>query len=295
MSAPKRSRIAIEADRAFLFDLMRKSPPNFTITKVAEVLNARREQQALETAQAMGEDESACLAIAKEERLSFGTVSRDIQTVQSRIRLSTDSSAAILLDEQMAMCLRDIEDTYDDDDEIRTDLERSRSEKKTVTKGTAGPSGSDITNVIRTTGESAGRAALWNAIIRNRNARGELRAEMRLLQFGRAHAQLASQERTSFASAVTGETDPAKAREIALEALGQEIDWLAKVEALDIGPSSQEISAMHRGRLASSTHRLRMIREFVEVAVGDGEKDGFEFRVTRISVSKKNGREVHDI
>ena len=284
MARIKRNPIEAELDRLFVQSLFQKAGTEISGADVTKLLNSRRAASARETAIALGESEEDAEAAAQEAKLARQTVGRDIRIVHARIRRGADGRAAVFLDDQAEQCERDIEGTYRDDDLIRGDLERSRRETKTISRGPApevGQTGRPV-EIVRSTSESAARAELWNSLGRNYDRRVKLRAELRSLAFGRDLLGEVEAEEQTFAQVVTGESDPRKARTAALDAYAKEIDYLSRIEHLEIGPTSPELARMQRLRLQRHASRVRMIREFVDLS-GDGEGAGrFEIRVLRI-------------
>lgn len=302
MAAQARNPTEIEADRLFILKLRREGGQRMkSIVQVARVLNERRAAAAKEFSLVMGRSPEEADADGQAARLSVQTVRRDLRVVDERIRKGADAAAAAWLDEQIDATQHDIERTYVIDEQVAEDLERSRSEVVTSTRGVPGENDEgevilvtkDVTTRRRANGPA--RAELYQILVRNVELRMKLRAEMRTLRYGQAWFANRVEEAT-FSQTIVDLHDPDKARDAAVALYRREVEALVRSEKMEIGPMPAEILAAERHRVQRLATRVGAVKALISAgkpdlppnAPGSGQRGSYELIVTRVSPG--NGR-----
>ncbi len=263
MARIERNDLEREDDRAFLLNLARQAGPKFTAVEGWKLLNERRSARAREQALARGVSASEADAAAEAARLSVQTVRGDMRVVWNDLRQGSLANGAAFLDEQLASIQEEISWTYQMDEMILEDLARSRVVRKSVTRGSAANGGPPQPTQILSyrQDEAAGRAELWGRVQENAKLRLKLRAEQRMVKFGRDMLPAAEGDET-FAQLLTKLQDPAQAQEAVLGLLGREIALLDRADHL---PVTSEVAALDRIRAQRVQQKANQIREYLRL------------------------------
>ncbi|HAX82636.1 MAG TPA: hypothetical protein DCY40_08730 [Actinobacteria bacterium] len=270
----KRNALEREGDILFLLGLL-QARPRTSQSEAARVLNERREATARTMALAAGKSEEEAAAAGREAQLSTQMVNRDINLALDRIREAGDGIGAVFLDDQISACQDDIDATYERDEQVMTDLERSRTPSTTKTAGSAAP--------ITTRQDRAADAAFYMILIRNQELRLKLREEMRVLRFGRRMANDSTgAATTTLAEAWAGLADasPEQARKLALKLYAQEAANLARAADLEYGPLPAELQRAEALRAEKIARRLDGLRHFIPLAEPERDRRSYELVVT---------------
>lgn len=285
--APRiRSEVEAEADRVFILAALRASGNSpLTAAEIGAILNERRSETARALALATGKTAEEADAAALGARLSDRSIQRDINLVIDRLREASTSVAAVMLDDQIGQCHRDIEATYALDEMAIADLERSRRRQKTKTIGRSTGKGEKpvpVEIVSEREEDLPGEAAIYAVLQTNIERRIRLRTEMRTLRFGKQFLPTAAASAIeTFAQVKTGEESAKTAREKAIDLYEKEIASLGEAERM-LGPVSPEIAALERLRIQKQQTKIRALREFVRLTEPseDGRKS-YEFAIIR--------------
>ena len=286
--APRiRSETEAEADRLFILAALRSSGNNkIAVADLAKILNDSRSEKARALALAFGKTEEEADAAARGARLSERSIERDVSIVVSRLREAQTSAAAVMLDDQIEECRRDIEGTYALDEMAIADLERSRRRQKTKTIGRAQGEGKPpvaVEVVSEREEDLPGEAALYAVLQTNIERRIRLRTEMRTLRFGKQFLPAAEGAVTvaTFAQLQTGEESAKTARERAIDLYEREMASLGEAEKM-LGPVSPEIAALERLRIQRQQTRVRQLREFIHFTEpGEGGQKSYELAIVQ--------------
>lgn len=298
MAAQTRNETEIEADRLFILTLRRQGGQAMnSVTQVARVLNEKRAAAAREFALALGKSDDEAEEAADAARLSVQTVRRDLRVVDERLRRASEATAAVWLDDQIADVQADIERTYEIDQQILDDLQRSRDEVHTQTEGVPqGERNIRTTRVLTRRRASAPASAdLYQALIRTMEYRGRLRGELLRLRYGRDWFANRVEER-NFVQSIVDLDDPEKAREAAMALYRREVEALIRTEKMDIGPMPPEVVQAERLRVQRLAGRIGAVRALIAAGKPDippnapgsgsrGSNGSYELVVTRVSPS----------
>lgn len=286
MAKTLRTEAEQEADRLWLMGLIQTGGADFSPIRAWELLNNRRGELARRAALAAGQSPEAAESAADDACLTVQSVRRDIRIVLARVRAAAEARAAVFLDDQLRSCQLEIEATFERDDEILSDLERSRRTRWTKTRGVAPGGGAPaapvpVEIVSYREDEAPGLAALYGRLAENSRLRMALRGEMRLLYFGRRGLAVEDDQAptvgvATFAQLVTRLSDPEKARDAAMQLFARELASLVSSESM---PVPAELAALERMRVQRSESRVRLLREFVRATAPGDTEDGRTFEV----------------
>lgn len=291
----QRNEVERQEEILFLMNLAKTLGPKFEAVAAARVLNDRRATAARAAAVALGESPEAVEAAVAASQLSRQVVARDIRIALERMRAGTNLASALWLDDQIAEARHGIEQLANVNDMLLEDLRRSRTVRWTRTRmervvrkvkkpgeeKEADEASAEPVGMVTHNEEGPARAALYMVFIRNIEAQGRLRAEIRQLRFGRLWFP-DRQPDESFTESLMQIDDPEKARKAALEMLANTISSLCQSEQFAIGPGTAQAIQAERLRLTAQAQRVRQLQEFVEiVSPEDGPRGGLDVVVTR--------------
>jgi hypothetical protein len=248
---------------------------------VWKLLNARREKRAREAAQQAGLPAAEVEEAVLFARLSVHTVRRDIRHLTGLAQEAGIAGAAVFLDDQIAAVRDEIQHTHELDEMIMSDLERSRVSAWTRTRGRRQPGEEgkmEPSEILRhRTEEGAAEAALYGRLQENLRRRENLRAELRLLRFGRQNVpEPEDLEDRTLAQAVMELEDPEKARDAALRLLRRELRQLSDASRV---PLSGDMLALERLRVQQLEVRIRNLRDYIRMPGSEGEDGATSFEV----------------
>lgn len=276
---PKRSAVEAEADRLYLFSLLR--PPRGSafaepsISQLTAALNERRAAGARAYALATGKSADEADEAARRARLSELTVRRDVGLVLQRVRSAADTTAATFLDEQLAAVQEEIDGTHRTDEMIIEAWGRSLQRSWTRRRGrpevdesgeplrdASGRPRVQTLEILDHRGEEPGERGFIAELGANVDRRQRLRAEQRTLRFGREFIKslAESQQQRAASASASGELD----RDTLLLRLDEEHYALSHAEALGLAtglPGAATIERLRAQRKAEAVRRLRVYAE----------------------------------
>lgn len=279
----KRNEAEAEFDRVFIAGIMVKAGRDVSAPQVMRLLNRRREGEAREAARLAGKTVEEAEEAAALARVGVHTVRREISMLKAAAQDAWTAGAAVFLDDQIAAVRDEIEETHRMDEEIMLDLERSRSPSWVRTKGSRGDDGRiEAQEVTRhRVEEGAAAAGLYGRLQENMRRRAALRAEERMLRFGRQVMPEPEEpgEELTMAQAVMDLDDPDKARDAALSMIRQTLKGLAKASS---APMSGDMLAFEQLRLKKMEARIRSLREYVRSEEEEEGPASFEVVFSRL-------------
>lgn len=138
--------------------------------------------------------------------------------------------------------------------------------------------------------EGPATAALYGRLVAERAERRKIHERILELSCGRELVHSA-EGRESLAQLATQISDPARAREAALEALTDELRFLLTSEYLDgVGPWTPQLIRSQRSRTADLVQRVKAVKELTAVAGTGDEPSSFTFRVVEFDPDQEEDR-----
>lgn len=278
MADVKRNPVEMEIDRAYIAGILQQAGPDVSSVQVCRLLNRHREARARAAGIDAGKTAEEIEEMVQFARLTVWSVRRDMNALKARAQEAALVGAALFLDDQISAVRDEIQQTHDMDEAILLDLETSRGEQWTRTreKRVGGDEGGIApTETLRQVKDSAASAALYGRLQENARRRGELRAEERLLRFGRQSAPAPTvEEEQTFTELVMDMGDPIKARGAALQLLRREIQDL---ETASRAPLAGDMLRLETMRVQQIEARIKSLRDFIQLPDNDdGKSKTFE-------------------
>lgn len=277
---PRRARAQVERDQDVTYGIaiLARMGAGTSIRVIAKLVNQRRYRRVLQEELDAGTPREEAELIAKASERSIDSLRGDLRGGIEAVRNESRVSAAFLIQGQLEAIGEEIQATYDLDDRIAAELERSRKvqwQRRTRSlvgeQGASGPSQVAQHETVYSS-EVAARAELFARLQKGFELRAKLRDEQRRLVVATDLLEMQAAQQPMPEDLLAQLRDPAKRQEAAMALYARELELDSSAPMVTILPP--ELRSIATLQAQARARRAAMLRDVFRYSPTADEEPG---------------------